>query len=153
MHKKEAMKIDKYLERVYGKLTITEFSHKVGNNKYYKAVCDCGDSRTAYIGNLTSGKVTDCKSCVSKKTGHSIKAKRVNHGESKTELYRAWAAMKAASKSSIYYAFRSYPKEWESFVGFKADMGEGFFQGATLDRVNYNDNYCKDNCKWINSYR
>lgn len=42
----------------------------------------------------------------------------------------------------------SYDPKWESYKSFWEDMGETYAEGLTLDRVDNNGNYCKDNCKW-----
>lgn len=41
----------------------------------------------------------------------------------------------------------SYDPSWEDFKQFKADLGYRP-KGHTLERLNNNANYSKDNCKW-----
>lgn len=41
--------------------------------------------------------------------------------------------------------------EWyNDFSVFVSDMGDSYTSGLTLDRIDNNGNYCKDNCKWSN---
>ena len=38
--------------------------------------------------------------------------------------------------------------EWQSFARFSSDMGEPPTDKHTIERVDYNLSYCKNNCRW-----
>lgn len=38
--------------------------------------------------------------------------------------------------------------EWKTFVGFYNDMGTSYKDGLSIDRINSDGNYCKENCRW-----
>ncbi len=78
------------------------------------------------------------------------------HGMSKTRQYQIWADMKSRCNNkhnSNYnkYGGRGilYDKKWSTFEGFWNDMSEGYIDDLTIDRIDSNKNYYKNNCRWV----
>ena len=70
--------------------------------------------------------------------------------------YVSWQSMKQRclnvnNKGYSQYGGRgiSVCVEWLEFETFWADMGDTWFQGAHLDRINHNKGYSKENCQWL----
>lgn len=77
-----------------------------------------------------------------------------SHGMRRTRTYNIWSRMKYRCNNPKdsryeYYGGRGigYDKRWEKFEAFFADMGEAP-EGHSLDRLDNDGNYTKENCKW-----
>lgn len=79
-----------------------------------------------------------------------------SHGMRNTRIYSIWRNMRnrckyPSARNYSNYGGRgiTYDSRWDSFEEFHKDMGESYEEGLTLDRIDVNGNYCKDNCRWI----
>ncbi len=136
------------------RLTVIE---RVDNDKYgyvkWLCRCECGKETIVRGGNLKNGHTKSC-GCLKKelviqrnyKHGHSL------DGGSKT--YKTWESMIQRCTNLKNKAYKNYGgrgikvcKSWLKFEGFFQDMGERL-PNMSLDRVDNNRNYCKENCRW-----
>lgn len=136
----------------FSRLTVVDFSHL---NKHKSAVwnciCDCGTKKQINGTSLRKGYIKSC-GCLRDEVA---KVFHKTHGMVKTNPYYTWAGMKHRCNKETSNKWKSYggrgitydPK-WETFEGFLEDMGESWQEGLSIDRIDVNGNYCKENCKW-----
>lgn len=140
---------------VYGRLTVTGLSEeRVGKEKRqtWECVCSCGKKTKSIAKNLRSGAKKSC-GCL---RAEAMAAKMTKHGGSEDRLYPIWKAMKArchrpTDADYCYYGARGITvcQRWINDYGaFKSDVGDGWEDGLTLDRIDNDGNYEPGNVKW-----
>lgn len=72
------------------------------------------------------------------------------------DAYDTWQTMRQRCmnpKNTSYYNYGGRGifvcKEWDSFTTFIRDMGEKPTLKHQIDRINNNDGYYKENCRWV----
>jgi len=148
MNKKENL-----LGKKYGKLLVTEEIVNPSQATRWICVCDCGTSKSVLAHNLKTGNVKSC-GCLARQKREN-EPHKIRHGLSGTAEYRAWRAMKQRCKNPKNPQYKHYGgrgitvcDSWDkSFSNFIQDMGHRP-DGKSLDRIDNNLGYEKDNCKW-----
>lgn len=79
------------------------------------------------------------------------------HGLAHTKQHNIWNHMMNRCYNQKDKRYEQYGgrgikviKRWHIFINFWNDMKANYHDGASLDRINVNGNYCKKNCRWIN---
>lgn len=136
----------------FGRLTVIDLAHtyEMGRAKW-NCVCECGGKSTPLGHALRHGRTKSC-GCLAKEMS---RIRRLTHGMEKTRQYKIWVGMRNRCrnpKTSYYHIYGgkgiTVCKEWESFEKFWEDMKEGYSDELSIDRVDSNGNYCKENCRW-----
>jgi hypothetical protein len=132
----------------FGKLTFLSDAGVHRQKRRWRLLCDCGTETTCVASDVRRGKVRSCgclRSLVHIKDSPS----------KKHPLYATWCNLKArcdntANPSYKNYGGRgiSYDPAWSRFAAFLADIPDKPSSEATLDRIDNNGNYTKDNIRW-----
>lgn len=138
----------------FGRLTVLEFagSRKTSggeSKRTWLCVCDCGQYTTVDTGNLVRDVGTKSCGCL------ALEA-RTSHGMHDSRIYQTWGDMKTRCDSPdnrYYHRYGgrgiSYQSSWSVFENFYEDMKDGYSDDLTLDRIDPNGNYTKENCEWV----
>lgn len=144
----------------FGRLVVVrKVRRETGRKKVrWECLCDCGGCTTTSTDHLTSGKTKSCGCYMRQRSSEAAKitnAKRVpKHGLAHTRLWKTWHAMHRRCRNPNDIGFKNYGArgicicpEWYSIENFLADMGHPP-DGCSLERINNDLGYCKENCKW-----
>lgn len=141
------MKLIDLSNRKYGMLTVISLA----SNKPVKwnCQCDCGSPvKTVIASNLKHTYSCGCN------TKALIGIKNTKHGQRQTvatKTYKTWASMIHRTRNdNPCYGGRGIKVsvEWQSFENFFNDIGE-IPEGYSIERINVNGDYCKENCTLI----
>ena len=137
-----------------GRLTPLEIAGRDNTNRIlWLCECACGNTVTAQAGNLKSGHTQSC-GCL---RNEMVAKVSVSHGMFGTPQYLAWSNARSRTTNPRSISWPNYGgrgitmcQEWkDSFEAFWKDMGPTWEEGLTLDRIDVDGNYHKENCRWV----
>jgi hypothetical protein len=141
-----------------GRLTVIQRVPDERGRILWECKCDCGNTSYVTSDNLSTRHTKSC-GCLLRE--RSLEA-NVTHGGTHSRLYRLWAGMKRRCYNTNDISYPNYGgrgitvcEEWHDFSNFRKWANEsGYDESAprelfSLDRIDVNENYCSDNCRWV----
>lgn len=148
------------MEIKYGRLTILEDGIIDENYvNYCWCKCSCGKNKLISLKSLKKGLTKSC-GCIKRE---QMKDFFKTHGLSKTKFYRHWRSMIQRCQNETQDSYHLYGgrnikicDRWNKFENFYEDTYKNFQKHTkifgenqtSLDRIDSNKGYNKENCKW-----
>lgn len=152
----------------FGKLVCTwnHFTKKIEWKKtryrrYEECICECWKIKYCIREDLLNWHIKSC-GCLVKEIAKRLGKSHTTHSLSKTPFYRKYNAItqRCNNKNNDNYElywWRWIKCEWKTFEEFKNDMYDSYLEfskthkqrDVTIDRIDVNWNYCKENCRWV----
>ena len=156
----------KLLEKKYGTWDVLwqEIYHIMPSWRKVSMVlckCECWTERFVQRQHLISWASKWCWCEKDRKSAERLRIQSTKHWMEWSQPYRKFMAAKARCNNPKNDSYYRYGGRWikmlrKDFQEFRDDMWDSYYEhisrfwekNTTLDRIDYNWNYCKDNCRW-----
>lgn len=139
----------------FWRLTVVAFAGlDRGRRTRWRCECECGNMHEAGAYDIKSGNTKSC-GCWNRETSSMVGKAKKTHGLTRNPIHQTWYDMMRRCYDSRHNQFSNYGtrgitvcERWHDVERFYEDMGDKPSSRHSIDRLNVNGGYCKENCRW-----
>lgn len=138
----------------FGRLTV-EKAYVYNQKTWCHVICECGTRKNVQAGHIKRGATKSC-GCLNRELIASRNFAGRTHGMFGTPEYESWSSMIQRCENINHKSYSDYGARgikvdirWRNnFEAFLSDMGPRPGLGYSIDRIDNDKGYTKDNCRW-----
>ncbi len=145
----------------YGRLNVHEILYEHNGKRSVRKVrciCSCWKEHITSYESVAYWHSKSCWCLHRENSSSRIKKQNTTHWESNTKFFKTYLNIhwRTHDKTNRIYWWKWITSLWKTYLDFRNDMYESYLahvsihweSNTTIDRINSNWNYTKDNCKW-----